>query len=211
MKVVHKIAEISVILITLVVLLAPLTSFAEDSGTGVTATGQVPQVPQVPVDPEAVIEKAFAEANPGEEIGKAIGDAMGSIDNGPAMAALLIPIMGIFGALIAPMLLIGIIVWLGIRYREHKEQRNHETIRLMIEKGVPIPPDLSFGESTQEKGSPLNRGLKLMGIGAGLIVFFLVMGMGGLSGIGAIPLFIGLAYLLISRLEKNKPETGNAG
>jgi hypothetical protein len=191
MKSIHKIAAAAMTI--LVLLLAPAIGFSADSGmvTDVTQTSSME-----PVDP-------------GEEIGKAIGDALGSMDMGHAI---LVPIMGIVGALIMPMLMIIIVCFLAFRHRERKQQRNHETIRLMIEKGVQIPPNLSFGEAP-ETGSPLKRGLKFIGIGAGLIVFFIVLGSTELAGIGAIPLFIGLAYLLSWRLEKGQTgsEPGKAG
>ncbi|HEX5055396.1 MAG TPA: DUF6249 domain-containing protein [Gammaproteobacteria bacterium] len=205
MKIVPKLAQMAVILITAAVLQLSFISIA------LADTPPAPAVPAAPasVDPGAQIEQAFTEANPGEEIGKAIGDAMKSMDHQElAGQALLIPILGIIGALITPMVAVIIGIWLIYLYREHKERRNHETIRLMIEKGVEIPPNFSFGEAP-ETGSPLNRGLKLIGIGIGLVIFFVAMGMGGIAGVGAIPLFIGLAYLLIWHLEKGK--TAKAG
>lgn len=169
-----------------------------------------------------MMSTAFAETapvevsvDPSEEIAKAVEEVVKSMDHidepdGAAAMALMIPILGILGVFFAPMVVVIVIVWLSYRHRQSKEQRNHETIRQMIEKGMEIPPNISFGEAP-ETGSPLSRGLKFMGIGAGLSVFFLVMGMGNLAGIGAIPLFIGLAYVLIWHLEKNKTETGKQG
>lgn len=183
MKVTPKAVEMAVILITVVVMLAPLTGFADTPDTAIAA--------------QATVE---SNKQTGDEIGKAIGDAMGSMDMGHAI---LVPILGIFGGLIMPLLMVIVIVFLIYRHRERKEQRNHETIRLMIEKGIEIPPNLSFGD-TAETVSPLNRGLKFLGIGVGLVVFFLVMGMTEVAGVGAIPMFIGLAYLLIWHLEKKQ-------
>lgn len=193
-----SIPMITVCILVGIAMLAPLTGLAD-----------TPDPAAIEAQAEAAaaeIEKAFAQTDPGEEIGKAIGDAMKSMDHQDlAGQALLIPILGIIGALITPMLAVIIGIWLIYLYREHKEKRNHETIRLMIEKGIEIPPNFSFGEAP-ETGSPLNRGLKLIGIGIGLIIFFLAMDMGGIAGVGAIPLFIGLAYLLIWHLEKGKTE-----
>lgn len=192
-----NIPMITVCILVGLAMLAPLTSLAETPDPAAIEAAA------------AEIEKAFAQTDPGEEIGKAIGDAMKSMDHQDlAGQALLIPILGIIGALITPMVAVIIAIWLIYLYREHKEKRNHETIRLMIEKGIEIPPNFSFGEAP-EAGSPLNRGLKLIGIGIGLIIFFLAMDMSGIAGVGAIPLFIGLAYLLIWHLEKGK--AGKAG
>jgi hypothetical protein len=191
----NKIPVITVFMVVVLGLLGWVDTIATASAAETSAI-------EVTVDPGAEIEKAFAETNPGEEIGKAIEEAMGSDDL--AHQALLIPILGIIGTIIMPVLLVPLIVWLVVRHRNQKEQRNHETLRRMIEKGMEIPPNFSFGEAVENKGSPLNRGLKYMGLGAGLIVFFLMMGMSGIAGVGAIPLFIGLSYLLIWHLEKKK-------
>jgi hypothetical protein len=75
---------------------------------------------------------------------------------------------------------------------------------------VPIPENFSFDEAApRQPVSYLGRGLKLIGIGLGLIVFFIVLGWTSWAGIGAIPLFIGLAYVLIWHLEKKN--AGAAG
>jgi hypothetical protein len=185
-KINHKMA---VILLTVTALLAPLTGLAADTppdGAAIAAQA-IEQASQE-------IEKTFAHHNSGEEIGQ----------------ALLIPILGIIGVFFAPMLAIIIIAVLAFRHRDRKQQRNHETIRQMIEKGMQIPPNISFGE-TSESALPLNKGLKYMGVGAGLIVFFIVMGMKGLAGIGAIPLFVGLAYLATWYFEKKQTVTGSVG
>jgi hypothetical protein len=166
----------------------------------------------ISVDPGAEI----AKVDPGAEIAKAVEGVVKAMDDidppddDTAAMALMIPILGILGVFFAPMVVVIVIVWLAYRHRQSKEQRNHETIRQMIEKGIEIPPNISFGEAP-ETSSPLNRGLKFMGIGVGLSIFFLVMGLTNLAGIGAIPLFIGLAYVLIWHLEKNKTETGKPG
>jgi hypothetical protein len=164
-----------------------------------TASAAETSAVEAAVEPGAVIDEAFAQ----EQIGKAIEKSMENMDFNPG-AALLIPILGIVGGLIVPIMVVPLVIWLVFRYRNQKEQRNHETLRRMIEKGMEIPPNLSFGDTAQETGSPLNKGLKYAGLGVGLIVFFLVMDLADIAGVGAIPLFIGLAYVLIWHLEKNK-------
>jgi hypothetical protein len=209
MKITSRMAETVIILITVLAMLGPVFGLDAIASASAQTVSIESDPARIVVDAGAEIEKAFAQTDPGEEIGKAIGDAMKSMNHQDfAGQALLIPILGIIGALITPMVAVIIAIWLIYLYREHKEKRNHETIRLMIEKGIEIPPNFSFGEAP-ETASPLNRGLKLIGIGIGLVIFFLAMDMSGIAGVGAIPLFIGLAYLLIWHLEKDK--TGKAG
>jgi hypothetical protein len=180
--------EFAICAIAVLVLLSPAIGLADTVPAG--------------VDPEQI-------ANIVEQVAKSIGHLDSPHD--AERLALMIPILGILGIFFAPMVVVIVVVRLAYRYRENKEQRNHETIRQMIEKGMEIPPNISFGDAPETTASPLSRGLKLVGIGLGLGVFFAVMGMGGLIGIGAIPLFIGLAYVLIWFLEKNKTGTGKAG
>jgi small-conductance mechanosensitive channel len=138
--------------------------------------------------------------DPGHEIGRAVAQAI----NEPPMNITAISIMGILGVFVAPAILAITIVALAYWHRDRKEQRNHETIRQMIEKGMEIPEHLSFGERPMEGSVLLRRGLTMIGTGVGLIIFFFLMGMADIAGVGAIPLFIGLAYLLVRRLEKKK-------
>jgi hypothetical protein len=199
-----KMPQIAVCIVVLWVLLGWVDTIA-------TASAQTASV-EVTVDPAAEIGKAFAQLEPGAEA-KALEEVVkSSMENleqtGPSpMGIALISVMGIIGVFIAPVLMVIIIVWLGYLQRNQRERRNHETIRQMIEKGMEIPPNISFGDQTQPlEGAPiLRRGLILIGVGLGLGCFFFTIGAEDIAGVGAIPLFIGLAYVLIWQLEKKKP------
>ena len=85
----------------------------------------------------------------------------------------------------------------------------HETLRKMVEKGVPIPPELLAGGGTAlantvsaaRRGmNDLRNGLIMIGLGVG------VMALGynaGFSKLGLIPLLIGVA-MIVAWLIANK-------
>jgi len=97
-----------------------------------------------------------------------------------------------------------VIIALLVGIRLKKTKILHETIRSMIEKGQPIPPELLRPQAPPEAPrSDLRRGLVLIGVGLG------VAGMAWGSHffswtIGLIPLLIGVAFLITWKLESNK-------
>lgn len=115
--------------------------------------------------------------------------------------ALMIPIVAIVGAL-----------W----YQAHQTRLTHDTIRLLAEKGQPIPPQLfthcgrTFGSAGDEKRSPagaLRRGIITTATGIGLtLMLYFMRPDDWLWAVGLIPLFIGLGHLLVWKLQGKTPE-----
>ena len=93
-----------------------------------------------------------------------------------------------------------------LRFRQRRIM--HETIRLMVEKGQPIPPELFIEKPA--KRSDLRRGIVLCGLGLGLVVFFLCVSP-NVWGIGAIPFFLGVGHLVAWRLERGKEAAAAGG
>lgn len=111
------------------------------------------------------------------------------------LVALLIPIIAIVG---------------NYMTRSRHDQLLHETVRQLSERGQPIPPELLNSDlceapkrSSLGRGrSPLSDGLVGIAIGLGLMVMFWAMRPGDwLWAIGCIPLFVGIAKLLVWRFE----------
>jgi hypothetical protein len=99
------------------------------------------------------------------------------------------------------------IVWLGISSRAKQRQLAHETIRLMIEKGQPVPPELFLDPKVVRPRSDLRRGVVLTAIGVG-IVAYLLSDHDSDWGLGLIPLLIGVGYLIIWKMQ-NGPTGSN--
>lgn len=109
----------------------------------------------------------------------------------------------------------------GMYFSHRQRQSWHETARIALEKGQPVPPmpkddgqkqhhdrDRGARELTQHD---VRRGLVLIAVGAGLwLMLGGLPGAGNLRYIGAIPGFIGVALLLHALLiamfgQKSQP------
>src|SRR5438093_4040056 len=82
----------------------------------------------------------------------------------------------------------------------------HRTVRMMVEKGQPVPPELLSSPAaapvTVRPWYDLRRGIVLVSIGVGVIMFFGISAGwdNGVWALGLIPGLIGLGYLLAWRL-----------
>jgi len=89
-------------------------------------------------------------------------------------------------------------------YKLRQSRLMHETLRLTIEKGQPIPPDLlRFGQPRSSANRDLRYGLVCIALGLGLAGF----GWGSHEAhwtVGLIPFLIGWAFLITSKLESNR-------
>ncbi len=100
---------------------------------------------------------------------------------------------------------IGLIFGIAAMYFHHQRRVLwHETARIALEKGQPLPPGLSASNSSDHSqsspGNDIRGGLISIAVGAGLYLFFEGFGMGPLRFVGAIPAFVGLAMLLFGIL-----------
>jgi hypothetical protein len=111
-----------------------------------------------------------------------------------------ITMLTIFGA---PVLIVALIMYFGFS----KNRAMHRTIRIMAEKGQPIPPALLAPPTPAvRQRSDMRRGVVLCMVGFGLMLFFGAVNSweGGSWAIGVIPFVIGLGYLLVWKLEGKK-------
>ncbi|MHB8878679.1 MAG: DUF6249 domain-containing protein [Myxococcaceae bacterium] len=110
--------------------------------------------------------------------------------NVPAVAS--IAVIGFFAACIFVVAAV-----LFTIYRTYRQR--HDTLRLMVEKGVPIPPELIA--PARRPANDLRRGLLLATGGVGLGVFlFAVAEPRGMWTLGLVPLLVGVGYLITWRL-----------
>jgi hypothetical protein len=116
------------------------------------------------------------------------------------------PILASFGM---PVLVVG----LAFFFKYRKDRLAHETLRAMIEKGMPITPELiaQLGRKQPETSAQPNQsrhllpGLVMVGVGAALLISnHAGNGIPGLPGAGGwIILFVGVALLIVGFVEKN--------
>ena len=121
------------------------------------------------------------------------------------MPGFVIPIVAIvfltiFGAPVLIVILIGIFAAVISRSRQR-------TIRMMVEKGQPVPPELlEPSRRAVRQRSDVRRGVIWAMVGIGAMIFLGAVNdwEGGAWSIGIIPFLIGLGYLLVWKLEGNK-------
>lgn len=135
---------------------------------------------------------------------------------------------------ITPILIVGIVfasivaVIVGPGYLKSRERREmQETIRRAIDKGQPLPPEVidamskDVTKNLPSRNKDIRRGIIWVAIGVGIAAFGLINGAlfdrgggwdheegivfsGGPMAIAAIPITVGLAFLVLSFFNKNK-------
>ena len=129
-------------------------------------------------------------------------DGVGSSKDIPAE---IIPLVGIvflsiFGAPVLIVILIGLFALLVSRSRQR-------TIRMLVEKGQPVPTELlAPATRNRRQRSDVRRGVVWTMVGVGFIVWLGAVNdwEGGAWSFGLIPFLIGLGYLIIWKLENKK-------
>ena len=103
----------------------------------------------------------------------------------------IISVLMVFGMPVA-------IVALFVALRHRRNRMMHETLRAMIEKGVPIPPELLAGGGAVRAGASNGAGYGNRDLRWGLVLIALGVGVGVMAGkLGLIPFFIGVALLIV--------------
>src|SRR5437762_9541580 len=107
--------------------------------------------------------------------------------------------MTIFGA---PVLIVGLILYFSFS----RQRALHRTVRMMVEKGEPVPEALLNPPPAPRQRSVVRRGVVLTMVGLGLMVFFGAVNdwEGGAWTLGLIPFLIGAGYLIVWKLEGKK-------
>ncbi|ATB30531.1 DUF6249 domain-containing protein [Melittangium boletus] len=99
------------------------------------------------------------------------------------------------------------LAWLYASYR--RMRMIHETVRMMVEKGVELPPGLLA--PPPRKPSDLRRGIILSAAGLGLTVFLAALpDTEGAWGAGLTLFLIGLGHLLVWRLQGGRGPLSSA-
>lgn len=118
-----------------------------------------------------------------------------------------VAILGILAVFGTPVLIVGLIMYFSMS-RSRALQR---TVRMMVEKGQPVPPELlaSPAAAPLRPWYDLRRGIILFAVGIAITIFFgMTAGWDeGVWALGLIPGLIGLGYILVWRLA-NKHQNG---
>jgi len=128
-------------------------------------------------------------------------DSSDSSDDNDMGGIIAIPIIAIiFSTLFgAPVLVVAAIMLFSYL----KSRSLHRTVREMVAKGQEVPAALFAPPPVMKARSDLRRGVVLLMVGLGLMIFFGAVNdwEGGAWSLGVIPFVIGLGYLLVWKLE----------
>ena len=113
----------------------------------------------------------------------------------------IIPLAGMAIPIVLFLSVVGVVA-IVISHRLKKTKLLHETIRAMIDKGQPIPPELLQPQEPRRRPrSDLRRGLVFIAVGVALLI---TLPGGPAKAGGLIPLLMGVAFLVTWKVEANK-------
>lgn len=113
-----------------------------------------------------------------------------------------IPIVGIiFGCGVGILAIIS-----GVSYAKKEQKLWHETARIAIENGQPVPTNPS-NKRNGGKRNDIRVGLILIAVGAGVYIFLNAVAGAQLANVGGIPGLIGVALFGIGMVEKHKADS----
>ena len=143
---------------------------------------------------DSVAEAGLNDAAIAKLSGEQIHDILrhGKKQEPPAVAV--IAVIGFFSTTI-----FGLAAVLFAVHRIYRQRA--ETLRLMVEKGVAIPPELI--SPPPRPASDLRRGLVLLMFGLGLSICLLATSeVRGMWTLGLVPLLVGAGYLIVFRVTR---------
>jgi hypothetical protein len=117
-------------------------------------------------------------------------------------------------AIIGGLCLTAVIIIFGLKHAQRTQELWHETARLALEKGLPMPPtpeELRVRTAREAANDDFRSGLISLAAGIGLYYFLGAFLGRALGAVGFIPMLVGLAMLLHAGLSawfsrKNKVE-----
>lgn len=151
-----------------------------------------------------------SEADPIDKIvEKAINAKIGSLDSDESnttgfvgtvlFLVIALPVLITFGAIV-------LIVYFSTKHKKEREKARYDLYLKSLEAGHTLPEN--FFEEPVKQSSNLKKGAIWLAVGLGVMIFGLFEVDNSLMGMGAIPAFIGAAYLLVYFIErKNNNDT----
>ncbi len=122
-------------------------------------------------------------------------------DDSESVGEVIIGILAITLIFGGPIIIVGLVLF--SRYRRRKLL--HESMNKLIDSGRDIPDNLfNEIEGTNDQDQSLRKGMTSTGLGIALIISLSLIADPTIGSLGLIPLMIGLAHLLIWKVNSNK-------
>jgi hypothetical protein len=105
-------------------------------------------------------------------------------------------------AILGGLTFISLIIIFGLKFVQRRQELWHETARVALEKGQPLPPlppDMRH-EKHPNHNNDIRAGLIMVATGAGLYLFLATF-LPGLRFVAAIPGFIGIGLLFFTGID----------
>lgn len=113
------------------------------------------------------------------------------------------------------MIFVAVLVIVPRYFKSQERQKVADTLRMAIEKGQPLPPEVveAIARDTRLPPSPardLRTGIIWLGVALGLAVFGIAIGFEEpdatypMVAIAAFPAFIGIAFIVLALLNRTK-------
>ncbi len=170
-------------------------------------TGDEPETVPAPTNPVPDAINVVTNPNTGTHAKHQVGQMVinqAPHEGGPTLGELaIITTMTFF----LPVCVVALVMY----YRHQRSVMLHDTLRLMIEKGAAIPPELlqpPVRFNLIRKGNDLRTGMILVGIGLGFLLIQVFDRQEHVGSIGFIPLFIGVAFLISWKLGQKSDQPG---
>ena len=143
----------------------------------------------------AEIHEGLMEA---KEVLKDIDEINIDVGGNASFMEMLVGMMAVILIFGGPLLIVAIVL-----YSSYKKRRlTHQTINSYVQSGKDIPAEVMEGLQKQSNPkSSLHKGVVLIGVGLGIFICFTLIGAMEAGAFGLIPFFIGLAQLLVWKLE----------
>jgi hypothetical protein len=148
-----------------------------------------------------LVRKALAgELDDSSTINLNIGGGAGGEEN-VGFGEALVAIIAILITCGSPIMLV-----IAILYARHRKRRLAlDMASQFLSNGKEVPPEVWQGlAGDASPRSNLHKGMLMLGLGAGVFLCFWLIGFMTAAYVGLIPLFVGLAQLLIWKLETPK-------
>ena len=188
-------AILTVILTAFIALVIPITN-------GQTPPSSSPPIPSAATEASASPEASVAPAAKQNTASSSDIDGLKAKKEAPKNSRTM---GGLFVLLnsnlvpLSPYIAAAVIVWLIVAAKMARRKLTHETIRLMIEKGQPIPPELFL--DPKKPHNDLRTGVVLIAVGIGIMAFYHASHIDNVSTLGLIPLLMGIGYIVVWKIQ----------